>query len=347
MTNLIKPTYRCSDLPRLISCPASVQGCNIPSMGSEYAQAGTDKHQRAYEMITDFIDGKEVFIDEAEVAERYAKYCIEHNFIKPEGEFVHEFGEFTLSGHPDNYRIDRNDDGTATIWVIDLKTGHNKVSAIGNFQLFGYCLLLKFCNDFNFNYIKMYGAIFGNFTTDENIEWVEYNTDHFQWLMMQLGDDKKNNYNPTPDNCTYCNYKWFCPALKQISDAIMPVDKNNLPPIELMETADLADLYKKVSIIKKYDDPLKNELKKRGINGEDLNQYGMKLSITDDNEFKPTPADMWSWVQKGVITEDKFNELVRPNITAIKGHFDKKSLEKYFAPNGEKTIKLLLTKGEK
>jgi len=211
----------CSDLPRLMSCPASAQPPEVvfADTGSEASRLGTAVHsllaasaQGFSAKVTEVADENRVDPQECGVLyhmgnrmlRRYLDsiklLAVEHPFSAPLDKDTDLVGTGDLIGEV-------LDAPEPTVLVIDYKTG--RCDRDYRDQLCGYGWLAK--SDWpEIEVVKSAIA----WVRDQAVEIEDLTADDLVKWRARLDDALKhpNRYNPTPENCEFCARAHECPA---------------------------------------------------------------------------------------------------------------------------------------
>ncbi len=267
-------TIRCSSLPRIMSCPASLDVGEVQTQSSnENASIGTAVH----DVIADIIrSGDFKMPDLYPYAARHGVDVEDISFLcwrglaiwkqyapmlkNVEVEREHETAisdEIELTGHPDVTATLESGQGV----IIDWKTGSEKDCVD---QLLGYAAL---CFTGNPKGVKVIVAnLRENMSDVRNFE--SEDIDQFIEGGSEIVGMKNKPYNPTADNCQYCPRRLDCPAKEKAAKlAVMEmtvVNKNN----SLTTPEQLAGLYDSAAslsrTLEQYKDALKMAVKDAG-----------------------------------------------------------------------------------
>lgn len=220
-------TIRCSALPRIMSCPASVEKPDIIiNQGSDAARLGTAAHEFYAKIVTENIDTVEpdliwhlsskhnVDTDElkglcwnglrlwGQIRDKIRYYDAESR-----GECVIR-NTFVLGGTPD-VAASISDKNTNFV-VIDWKTGRKEYDPLP--QLKGYSLIEWMAQGSpaleSFKLVTVWTRL-------NIIETVEVTADDllaFEGELMDIVTAKERKYNPNDSNCVFCPLQHDCPA---------------------------------------------------------------------------------------------------------------------------------------
>ena len=274
MNNL--QSIRCSALPRIMSCPASIKTPDvIINQGSVAALMGTAAHEIyahiVKEDITD-IDSLDGMI--ANIAAKYNIDYAELRGLSRTGFFqwqtiksiidvhtveceMHKIigGSCNLTGHPDVTGILKDDCETGII--IDWKTGRKDSDYIA--QMKGYALLDRLYQvDGNRQPTKYLLIVV--WTRLNQIDTIEVTTEEliaFGDSIEAMAKSDFMQYNPSPENCIYCQNQKNCPGVKEItSSAIASIsDKKEMSGKQLVSLKPQRDFLSKM--LKDFDAALK------------------------------------------------------------------------------------------
>lgn len=239
---------RCSSLPRVLSCPASLQAPAAEIQGDdEAARLGSAVHVCAElhvkgvaitgDAYTDLADGWKVDVDELRILSNMARQCWEHPAIKdnmpspqtecPLGNMDEENG-ITLTGHPDVWS-EANDQAR----VVDFKTGRNE----GDFddQLRGYLWLILQAHP---ELSTAWGATIHvrTRTIGEPIQMTR--GDLSDWYADLVRTVNQDHYRPSHEACIYCPRRHSCPARNEMLQSTAGILTGMSEPIDLKPVPD-------------------------------------------------------------------------------------------------------------
>lgn len=259
-------TIRCSTLPRILECTASLETPDIliDTTGPE-ARMGNAAHEFYEKMVRENLDAPEDMYaraaehgvaDEEEELWRLAwagvkewKELRDHlTVVEVEQEMARLFEGFLLTGHPDALCLLSSD--PKTVVIIDWKSGYRECNYTP--QLKGYALLSRkrFPEAENFRIV----LCFTRLGVRDIHEFTAAEIDAFEAELVALekGAETKR-YAPSTENCLYCPRKFVCPARASLlgsagRDLIAITGegaKREIAP------ADLAALYPRSRMLKK------------------------------------------------------------------------------------------------
>ena len=267
-------TIRCSSLPRIMSCPASLDVGDVQiQSSSDNASIGTAVHEVMADIIRDgdlqipelypYADRNNVEVDDIRFLcwrglAIWKQYEPMIQNVEVELEYETAISEeIELTGHPDVTATLESGQGV----IIDWKTGADRDSI---YQLIGYAAL---CFTGNPSGVKVIVA-----NLRENMSEVRnYDSDQIDEFADKISSvvrSGSNQYNPTSDNCQYCPRRMDCPARQSMMQSASAVMECHGKTGALSTREGLALAYEKSKQLKKaleeYDAALKMALKDCG-----------------------------------------------------------------------------------
>jgi len=350
-----------SSSSRWLDCPASIKACaeyeNTSNAASEW---GTQVHYIGEQLLKgetinvgDVLceDGQEAFeVDEEmlEVALDYANYVRE--YINEDSVVLIEEKLDLSFIAPDTFGTSDatilNDD---VLHVVDLKTGHNIVSAENNTQLMLYALgayhklkHLSFIEEVTLHIVQTRAGNISSWScsVEDLLEFEEFAKKQAQ---KALSDEAE--FNPTPRACKWCPHQANCEALAQFSEEVVKGDFDDLEEIEgkanlisnehIKKILDNKDLI--ISFIKAVEDEALNKLQ----NGEVIEGYKIVESQTrrawDKSEFDKIEK----YLLRKLKRDGTYKQTIITPTQALKALDDKskKYIEKFIVkPEGKPTL---------
>lgn len=288
-------TIRCSSLPRIMVCPASLQTPNIDiDTSGDVAALGTAVHEVLNDIIHQKLDVvpnldayiKKYSIDEEDLQfltwrgmEIWTKFkpMLVHDTISCERELIGSCGsEWRITGHLDVCaELIHSASDEKILVIIDWKSGY--VERDYNNQLMGYAwLATKVINGhLSANGIPTYTAI--KIVTAwlragvwDVIDLSLKDIDGFGERLRSILESPKHTYSPSDAHCLYCPRSSECPARAQLVQSAI----NNMLPMGMEEGAalssreKLAQVYEQSKLLKRaledYTDALKTTIRDDG-----------------------------------------------------------------------------------
>ncbi len=267
-------TIRCSSLPRIMSCPASLDVGEVQiQSSSENARIGTAVHEVMADIIRagdfhmpelyPYADQNGVEVEDISflcwrglsIWKQYAPVLQNVEVEQERATVISD--EIELTGHPDVTATMEIGQGV----VIDWKTGVEKECVD---QLLGYAAL---CFTGNPQGVKVIVANLRenvadvrNFESEDIDKFIEGGT--------AVVGMKKKPYNPTSENCQYCPRRLDCPAKAKFAESSVMAMESVHSNHSLTTPEQLAGLYDAAAslsrTLEQYKDALKMAVKDAG-----------------------------------------------------------------------------------
>ncbi len=305
-------TIRCSSLPRIMSCPASLEVGEVQiQSSSDNASIGTAVHEVMADIIRKSLSGTKdpqgfpqmpelypyadrhgVEVDDIRFLcwrglEIWKQYAPMLQNVEVEREYATDISEeIELTGHPDVTATLESGQGV----IIDWKTGTDRESFN---QLIGYAAL---CFTGNTEGVKVIVAnLRENMAEVRNYESDQI--DEFGDKISSVVRSGSNQYNPTVENCQYCPRRISgCPAREiMVQSAMSALYPLGTTESKIENVRRLGEIYKKSKVLEKA-----------------LEEYSsaLKIAIRDSGEIT---------LPDGLVL--KLEECERETITADIGFF--------------------------
>lgn len=279
------PVIRCSALPRIMECPASIERPEVLIDTSDpVAVMGTAAHAFYEVMVKDGLNT----VDEELIGQLALKYEVDVDEltmlawrglkywkrIKPKLEEIHAEEEvsarigntFMLVGHPDISALLTAD--PFIVPVLDWKAGYLEKNYTKQGK--GYLLIRKkelegFFSRHNLCAPKVKYRItflFTRFSVVNTIEYTEEELDDFEGELMDIYTGDRDKYAPSTPTCLYCPHKFNCEPRRKWLEASGSDLRAilRMPPAEMTPAA-LASLYPQAQELERVVKHYKNTLK--------------------------------------------------------------------------------------
>jgi len=277
-----KPKIRCSSLPRILACPASMIAPKI-TINHDSPQAALGR--AVHEVLASYVSSPDPYLPEIEPFG--AKYQIpftdmdDFRFLAhagkrawdelrkgisgpgvPEAELRADFPDFTLTGHPDVFG---REETTNALLVVDWKTGRYEADASA--QIMGYLCLLEASGHQAPAYkgitvwLRSGEAQVGAYAS-RDLEAMREKIS----LAIRAGAGENPIFRPGPDACAFCPRAMECPARAAwLRDAVAALEVSGTSEVF---PGLLAGLYHRARALRAaldhYDDALKAEVERAG-----------------------------------------------------------------------------------
>jgi len=321
-------TIRCSSLPRITSCTASLETpCDadgkeiIIDIPSDVSAMGDAAHKIQATIIKEnlndipedlfFSVSTEFDIDEKEL--RFLAWAglkfwrtvrDRLKVINIEEEMQAEIQrKFILTGHPDLMAVMADDPDTLV--VIDWKTGHIEKNYIA--QVKGYALLALHTN-MNVKTIRVL-TVYTRLGTTETQEFSAEEIMAYALELAEIVTSDTQQYCPSNDNCRYCPHSEFGCEAKQalIACACRDIEAIAGKTGGELTVAALASLYDQSRILKtalaNYEKTLKSAVEDAGGRIEFGDGESLELEENETTSYLYRPDIISQFITDGAIDE--------------------------------------------
>lgn len=339
------PNWRCSSLPRICECTASIEyeqaesNVRIDSK-SEVSRLGDASHEFYAPMILNSLnDPGDLFdlatkhnVNEAELRmlcwngiREWKKIRDRIDVWNVEGKMGHTISSaydiqkpiFKLTGHPDV--IGRLKDDTTTAVIIDWKTGYKEAAYIP--QLKGYALLdlhiygnpnhprFKEEREFSIPMRYLLVVVWTRLGFTETFEFQDTDIMDFREELINIFQNETKTYSPSDSNCMYCPMAGACPARREFMQSagrdLLAIAGDNAKHEITHES--LVKLYSQSRMLKKAVTQYENALKQA------VDDAGGKL-IVDGEELSFEESETTKYknnrqVLSDYLTQEQIDEL--------------------------------------
>lgn len=263
---------RCSSLPRVLACPASLQE---PETAIEEEYSGRDIGTAVHEILADYVRGGAC--DWEEVAESYG---LSRNQVIPLAHIGRRMWEnvrdglkvlavedklksaisprIDITGHAD---IIAEDEPQLVVW--DWKTGSQSSNYLPQTKAYAQLASDEWPEALE-HPIKCVTAWVRDQVLDVHEVTGEDLIEFRQSIVASWAD--RESYHPSDDACKYCPRRYECPARQKLvrhnAAALAEIEPGDLPATQLAQLKPKADMLKRA--LKQYNTALKDAVKENG-----------------------------------------------------------------------------------
>ena len=332
-----------SKIGSVINCPATIkQSRGIKKSTNTMAERGTDIHNIGELLLEGKTIPSNTPLEYVDIAQGYADYCNNLKCIRQEVELKVNLSDLgcKMWGHLDFGGIDKN----GTLHIVDLKTGFNIVEAERNSQLLTYThgALKEFegVKDIKLHIYQNSGNMLNISTYVLDLWELEHFIKHLVKPAINDSNSKYPNYNPSTDNCKWCEGKLTCIAFTTYSQNLLEGIFEDSKTIKTV--LDIREFILKGAELEKVINMYKSSLLSRLETGETL--QGFDLDRVKSRQKLDECEELISLLMK-FGDKELFYKTTIKTPKQIKSELTDKQIEQIekfiFTPEGKSKLKII------